>query len=170
MCVGDLAYLISDKDKLRARNRYLVTSVDGQWCVVKKFAGNQLRANSYKIKCDECYLVPNECASFSSRRPYEAHESGDEDEVISAPEPTSIPPILTKRFVNTPIIDPQANTTEVPILLGLPEPLPEPGVTTSQLQANIDVGQPTQSDTMIPNTSRPRRESRRSKYLDDYFT
>ena len=94
VCVGDLVYVISDKDKLRARNRYLVTSVDGQWCVVKKFVGNQLRANSYKIKCDECYLVPNECASFSSRRLYEAHESGDEDEVISAPEPTSIQNLL----------------------------------------------------------------------------
>ena len=151
VCVGDLVYLISDKDKLRARNRYLVTSVDGQWCVVKKFVGNQLRANSYKIKCDECYLVPNECASFSSRRPYEADESEDENEVISAPEPTSIPPILTKPFDNTPSIEPETSSTEVPILLGLPEPLPEPGVTTSLPQANIDVGQPTQSfDTMIP--------------------
>ena len=78
-----------------------MTSVDGQWCVVKKFVGNQLRANSYKIKCDECYLVPNECASFSSRRPYEADESEDENEVISAPEPTSIPPILTKPCKHT---------------------------------------------------------------------
>ena len=33
VCVGDLVYLISGKDKLRARNRYLVTSIDGQ-CVL----------------------------------------------------------------------------------------------------------------------------------------
>ena len=94
-CIGDLVFLISDKDKLHAGNPYLVTSVDGNWCFVKKFVGNQLRANSYKIKCDECYLVPNECANFSSRKPYESYESGDEDEVICPPEPTTIPPILT---------------------------------------------------------------------------
>ena len=160
VCVCDLAYLISDKDKLRARNRYLVTSVDGQWCVVKKFVGNQLCANSYKIKCDECYLVPNECASFSSHRPFEAHESGDEDEVISPPDPKILPPILIKPFVNTPIIDPQANTTEAPILLGLPE---------LSLNQVLLLHCP-RLTLMILNTSRPRRESGRPKYLDDYVT
>ena len=33
---GDLVYLLSDRDKLRARHRYLVSSVDGNWCFIKK--------------------------------------------------------------------------------------------------------------------------------------
>ena len=31
---GDIVYLYCDKDKLRARDRYLVTSVEGKWCNV----------------------------------------------------------------------------------------------------------------------------------------
>ena len=122
VCVGDLVFLISDKDKLHAGNRYLVTSVDGNWCFVKKFVGNKLYTNSYKIKCDECYLVPNECANFSSRKPYESYESGDEDEVICPPEPTTIPPILTAPSLNQPNSELQNRSAQVPISLGLPEP------------------------------------------------
>ncbi|MCG7876681.1 MAG: RNase H-like domain-containing protein [Candidatus Thiodiazotropha endolucinida] len=56
--VGDLVYLYGDRDKSCARNRYLVVSVDGEWCFVKKFVGNTLRASSYKVKISECYRVP----------------------------------------------------------------------------------------------------------------
>ena len=59
--VGDLVYLYSDKDKSRARSRYLIVTVDGEWCYIKKkFTGNQLRANSYKVKLKECYKVPSD--------------------------------------------------------------------------------------------------------------
>ena len=43
--VGDLVYLYSDKDKSRARSRYLVVSIDGEWCFIKMFSGNQLRSS-----------------------------------------------------------------------------------------------------------------------------
>ena len=97
VAVGDLVYLISDKDKLRARNLYLVTSVDGDWCFVKKFVGNQLRASSYNVKHDECYLVPGECDKFSSHTLYKAYESEDEEGGHEAkpPEPAKVPPVLT---------------------------------------------------------------------------
>ena len=58
--VGDIVYLYSDRDKSRARSRYHVVSVDGEWCFVKKFSGNQLSSSSYKVKREECYLVPND--------------------------------------------------------------------------------------------------------------
>ena len=56
--VGDLIYLYGDRNKSQARNRYLVVSINGEWCFVKKFSGNQLRASSYKVKFSECYRVP----------------------------------------------------------------------------------------------------------------
>ena len=56
--VGDLVYLVSDKDKSRARDRYIVVSTDPPWCFVKKFCGSQLRASSYKVKLSECFPVP----------------------------------------------------------------------------------------------------------------
>ena len=52
--VGDLVYLYSDRDKLRARSKYLVVSIDGEWCFIKKFSGNHLRSSSYKVKREEC--------------------------------------------------------------------------------------------------------------------
>ena len=52
--VGDIVYLISDKDKFRARDRYIAVSIDFLWWFVKKFSGSQLRATSYKVKLSEC--------------------------------------------------------------------------------------------------------------------
>ena len=51
--VGDIVYLISDKDK----SRYIVVSIDFPWCFVKKFSGSQLRATSYKFKLSEGYAT-----------------------------------------------------------------------------------------------------------------
>ena len=39
---GDILYLYADKDSSRVRSRYLVSAVDGEWCIIRKFAGNQL--------------------------------------------------------------------------------------------------------------------------------
>ena len=57
--VGDLVYLYQDKNKHRARDRYLVVSLDGVWCNIRKFTGSQLRQTSYRVKRNECYKVPN---------------------------------------------------------------------------------------------------------------
>ena len=57
--VEDIVYLFSDKDKSRARDRYVVVSIDTPWCFVNKFRGSQLRATSYKVKLSECYSVPS---------------------------------------------------------------------------------------------------------------
>ena len=42
--VGDLVYLYSDHDKTHARSRYLVTSIEDQWCNIRKFVDSQLRS------------------------------------------------------------------------------------------------------------------------------
>ena len=57
--VGDLIYVKSDRDKSRTRNCYIIVSIDGEWCFIKKFSGSQLRATSYKVKLAECYAVPH---------------------------------------------------------------------------------------------------------------
>ena len=56
--VGDIMYLISDKDKSRASDRYIVVSIDFPCCFVKKFSGSQLRATSYKVKLSKRYATP----------------------------------------------------------------------------------------------------------------
>jgi hypothetical protein len=56
--VGHVVYLYQDKRKTSARPRYIVTSIDGEWCFIRKFTGKQLRATSYKVKLTECFKVP----------------------------------------------------------------------------------------------------------------
>ena len=57
--VGDLVYLFNDKDKSKARDRYIVVSTDNDWLYIRKFTGKQLRNASYKVKRTECYKVPS---------------------------------------------------------------------------------------------------------------
>ena len=55
--VGELVYLYTDRNKHRARDRYIVVSVEGEWCNVRKFIGAQLRRMSYRVKLSQCYKV-----------------------------------------------------------------------------------------------------------------
>ena len=40
--IGDLVHPHADRYKNRVRDRYLVVSVDGNWCNLRKFVGSQL--------------------------------------------------------------------------------------------------------------------------------
>ena len=85
--VGDLVYIHSDSNKSRARDRYLVTNVEGSFCNVRKFIGSQLRSTSYRIKKSGCYHVPGDLSAIHSpHRPDDS--SGDEED----PNPQTIPP------------------------------------------------------------------------------
>jgi len=101
--VGDLVYLYSDRDKTRARNRYLVTSVDGSWCNIRKFTGAQLRNASYRVKKSECYKVPclQEYTSHTPHRGLDTDYASDEDAPLHVaqgpkpPDPPIIPPDIS---------------------------------------------------------------------------
>ena len=43
-------YFYSDHDKTKSRDRYIIVSIDGNWCYICKFTGSQLRVSSYKVK------------------------------------------------------------------------------------------------------------------------
>ena len=59
--VGSLVYIKSDGDKHKARDRYLVTSVDEESCTVQKFVKSQLRSQKYQLKLSEIYpVLPDE--------------------------------------------------------------------------------------------------------------
>ena len=91
-------YVKSDRDKSCARDRYIIVSIDGEWCFIKKFSGSQLRASSYKVKLAECYTVPHTLPppSYQSVVP-----TLDEDECVEIPqqpqpcqEPSAPPDLL----------------------------------------------------------------------------
>ena len=93
--VGDLVYLYSDGNKVRSRDRYLVVSVDGQWCNVRKFAGAQLRSARYRVRKSDCFRVPSDLADPSRRDqvPTDSDESSD-DELPHEPPRPSCPPVI----------------------------------------------------------------------------
>ncbi|MCG7866391.1 MAG: hypothetical protein JAY74_08440, partial [Candidatus Thiodiazotropha taylori] len=100
LAVGDLIYLYADRDKTRARSRYLVVSIDGEWCFIKKFVGTQLRSSSYKVKTSECYRVPNEKPlSVPLKYPVNSDSEDEVDNVCTRqnpPLPVNIPTILSQ--------------------------------------------------------------------------
>ena len=63
--VGSLVYIKSEGDKTRARDRYLVVSVNEGCCEVRKFVKSQLRAKRYQLKLTEVYPVPPEKIEIS---------------------------------------------------------------------------------------------------------
>ena len=85
--VGDLVYLYTDRDKNSPRPRYLVTSVEDKWCNIRKFVGESLRANSYKVKQCETYKVP--CDSILNMR--SQLRVGDSDQEDQSGEEFSLP-------------------------------------------------------------------------------
>ena len=43
--IGDIVYLINDRNKLKTRHRYLVDGVDGKWCGINKFTDTSRTLN-----------------------------------------------------------------------------------------------------------------------------
>ena len=67
VAVGDLVYIHADRNKSKARHRYLVVSVERARCNIRKLFGSQLRNTSYRVKRYECYKMPND---YSDMTPY----------------------------------------------------------------------------------------------------
>ena len=104
VCVGDLVYLYADGNKCRARDRYLVVSVDGDWCHIRKFSGSQLRCTSYRVKRTECYKVFADSSTYlSSNHHFEDSDSDCEERTnmcVPAPSLPGVPPELSTDFIN----------------------------------------------------------------------
>ena len=179
LTVGDLVYLYVDRDKTRARSRYLIVAIDGDWCFVKKFIGNQLRSSSYKVKTSECYRVPNEKPWSLPYNHLDTGDSDDEIDIVSGssrpPTPAEIPEILSQPAY--------LSDSMAPSIIGAPENIPSdceipPNLTDMQEGTGtthpsphcIDNHQNTPEVTpSIPLRSRPQRVSHPPKYLHDYI-
>ena len=90
---GDIVYLHVDRNKSHARDRYLVLSVDDNWCKIRKFAGSPLSSTPYNVKQSECYKVQSGiCNEYS---PYTIQDISDvEHTPVSqpSPDPSESPP------------------------------------------------------------------------------
>ena len=93
--VGNLVYLYSDGNKSRSRERYLVVSVDGHFCNIRKFVGAQLRSASYRVRKSDCFKVPPDLADPSHRHqdPTDSDDSSEDELPCEQPKPPA-PPVI----------------------------------------------------------------------------
>ena len=156
--VGDLVYVYTDRDKNVPRSRYLVTAIDGEWCHIRKFIGETLRASSYKVKMYEVYKVPAQTINVSYHHESDSPESDSErddhhDVVVINDEPvpntsdnaspTPPPPLLHAQPLPSPALSPATvgNPVRIP---GLHEPtsvMSPPTVTSGR---STRISRPTQ--------------------------
>jgi hypothetical protein len=117
--------------------------------------GKQLRANSYKVKLTECYRVPSEIVSPPSLSKYQEVEDEILDISTDSDCPTSfhIPP------------------TEIPQVLSQPPNANELASEPVTSETAEYVSSETRESLQPPDShehTRPTRERRPPKYLDDY--
>ncbi len=87
MNIGDLMYLICERDKHQPRPRYIVASRDGQWLNLKKFTNSQLRIATYRVKQSECYKSPQDHVLDDSLLPSATYPDTEEDQTVAPPPP-----------------------------------------------------------------------------------
>jgi hypothetical protein len=104
VCIGDLVYLHRDRDKVHPRDRYLVVSVDGTWCNIRKFVGNQLRNTSYRVKRSECYKVPSHITSHQGVYQQQDTSSDEEEEAKIVPKPPKPTTLLQPMSLVPPMV------------------------------------------------------------------
>ena len=136
--VGDLVYLHSDRNKSRARDRYLVVAIDPPFCDIKKFIGSQLRSSSYRVKLTECFKVPSDLADpLHPPRQCRGHDSDDDDDPDTTPHP---PPSLPD--IPDAISASAQHLTLLPVLHHLLPPFLPTASWTTQLPSHLALRTP----------------------------
>ena len=138
---GDLVYHAGDRKKTQARPRYLVTAIDGDMVLVRRFASTQLMPKQYRFRLSECFRVPflDPPEPESLRSPDHDISSSDDEFPMQSPGPEVLVP--------AEIAEAPAQTPPAP--REAPPPPPAPPSPTAHRQ-------------------RPRRNTRLPRYLDDY--
>ena len=63
LSIGDLVYIKSERDKLHARDKYIVTGISKEFCKVHKFTKSQIRGKEYDMKLSELYPITSNTLS-----------------------------------------------------------------------------------------------------------
>ena len=89
-------YLHNEITKSHVRDRYLVVSVEGKWCNIRKFIGQQLCSISYRVRWSECFKIPYQPLDQHLFHPsgtdneLSDDEAGPGERLCQPPEPPNI--------------------------------------------------------------------------------
>lgn len=113
--VGDLVFITSDRDKTKCREKYLVVSMDGSLCQLRKFTKSQFRSKTYDVNICDCYPVSQNTLGGSKQGPVRGiddstSESESDDDsacdpqcvrppspLVTLPAPPDDPPVVPER-------------------------------------------------------------------------
>lgn len=189
--VGDLVYLIADGSKTRARDRYLIVSIDGLWCNVRKFTGAQLRSTSYRVKLSECFRVHDKfsspvrsqslqhCSKDCIARENIVPDINSPSPATPVPVPPSTPPQATLPpplpLVPEELSAPPTYVDAIPTPVESPQPVsdPEPLDLDEHTRLLPDSCQSSDVSSQDNEHAAPRRSGRQRHppaYLEDFIT
>ena len=83
--VGDLVYLVSERSKNQARDKYLVTSISGNNCAVRKFSRLHFRRKQYSVPLTGVYPITGGQLQPSPHRDQASDSSSDSDDNFDTP-------------------------------------------------------------------------------------
>jgi hypothetical protein len=78
--VGDLVYVKSERSKLQARDKYIVTSLSGGTCKIHKFTNSQIRGKVYDMKICELYPISSNVQDQPRQPAYDNADIGSSDD------------------------------------------------------------------------------------------
>ena len=171
--VGDLVFLKGDRDKLKAREKYLVVGVrEDLSCTLRKFSTSQFRSKPYVVPMSECYPVPPTVLAQSPQgpirglhKPSSFDSDDDADPVILPPRHFTVPApslVVTQPPVNEQPTVPQPAHDVVPVQELPPVPaaiVPPPSTPVSSPDFSVLSGAPSDSAAVVP----PRRSGRQRR-------
>ena len=134
-------YLYSDRDKTKARDRYIIISLNGDWCTVCKFTKSQFRSRQYDVRISDCYPVYKCPSGDQSNDPIRGLDYASDGSDSSVYDNT-----LSNEHINTPEIP--VPPPVIPVLPAQPPPpdiliAPPEAVNTAQdIAASADVPVP----------------------------
>ena len=168
--VGDLVFLKGDRDKLKAREKYLVVNIrEDLSCELRKFTSSQFRSKIYLVPMYECYPVAPTVLAQSPQGPIRglhkpsAFDSDDDANPVllpprhsTVPAPSSVvstPPACQPPTVPQPAHDalPFQELPPVPAAI-----VPPPCTPMSSPDRSVLADAPPESAAVVP----PRRSGR----------
>ena len=162
---GDIVHLKDDGDKHCARDRYMVTGLDGDMVKVQKLLGSKFRSRIYPVKPQEIYLASSSSPPRLSyhRGPYDSPSGSEPEEDTEQGDPEL--PLLRRRSLHRPHLSPsptRAGLNESSSGVKSPIPFPDPLLPSTDVPVadSVDLSQapthrpcPTSSDP--PHSLRP---------------
>ena len=163
--VGDLVFLKGDRDKLKAREKYLVVGLrEDLSCALRKFSTSQFRSKLYVVPMSECYPVPPTVLAQSPQGPIRGlhkpspFDSDDDADPVILPSRHSTVPAPSLVVTQPPVYEqptvPQLAHDVVPVQELPPIPaaiVPPPSTPVSSPDCSVLSGAPSDSAAVVPS-------------------